>query len=551
MRPKAVFFEEVMRGTMMDFPLVLPVLLERAGRLFKNVEIVWRRPDRSVVRSNYGEFYRQARKLAAALTRFGMRRGDRVASLMWNSAPHLEVFFGVPAGGGIIHTLNPRLHAHEIVAIANHAGDRFAIVDQGLLPLFEQVNDGVHFEKVVVVRCGGGEIPAGYFDYHALLDEQSGQFAYPELEENEGAAMCFTSGTTGHSKGVVYSHRALVLHSFGLCLPDCCALSQHDTILPMSPMFHANAWGLPFAGIMAGAKFLMPGPTLEPCSLLDWMKEEGVTFAAGVPTINLALLDALEREAGSGRWNFDPPVRMLCGGSAPPLELIRRMDHFGFEILHGWGMTETTPLATVSRLRPAMRDWAKIEKYAARAKQGLPAPFVEVRCTREGAEVPSDGCTSGELEVRGPWIAGRYYEAPELGDRWTADGWFRTGDVATIDAEGFVKLVDRTKDLVKSGGEWISSVDLENALMGHPAVKEACVVGIPHPKWQERPLAAVVLRDGMQATDCELREFLSTCFAKWQLPDAFVFVDAIPRTSVGKFKKAELREKYANWEWKA
>jgi fatty-acyl-CoA synthase len=538
-----------MRGTMMDFPLVLPVVLERAGKLFKDVEILSRRPDQSVVRSNYGEFYRRARKLAAALARLGLQRGERVASLMWNHSTHLEAFFGVPCSGGILHTLNPRLHAHEIAAIARHAADRFVIVDELLLPLLERVRQEVDFEQIIVVRCGPGKFGHKYLNYDELLDAESGAFVYPEIEENEGAAMCFTSGTTGHSKGVVYSHRALVLHSFGLCLPDSCGLSQQDTVLAMSPMFHANAWGLPFAGVMVGARFALPGPNLEPQGLLDWMRDEGVTFAAGVPTICLGLQDALEKEAGSGRWNFRSTVRILCGGAAPPLEMIRRLDHFGLHVVQGWGMTETTPLATISRLKPSMRDWSEIEKYQMRAKQGMAAPFVEARCTREGAEVPWDGHTSGELEVRGPWIAGEYYQAPEMGDRWTVDGWFRTGDVATIDEDGFVKLVDRSKDLVKSGGEWISSVDLENALMGHPAVKEACVVGIPHPKWQERPLAAVVLREGARATDAELREFLSTCFANWQLPDAFVFVEAIPRTSVGKFKKMELRERFANWRW--
>lgn len=540
-----------MRGTMMDFPLVLPVLLERAGKIFKNVEILSRRADRSVARSCYGEFYVRARKLAAALTHMGLKRGDRVASMMWNSAAHLEAFFGVPCAGGILHTLNPRLHPHEIAAIARHAEDRFVIVDEGLLPLFEKIRQEVDFEKVIVVRCTTGSVPDGYLDYDELLNSESGEFEYPEMGENEGAAMCFTSGTTGHSKGVVYSHRSLVLHSFVLCLPDSAGLSQQDTVMPISPMFHVNAWGLPFAAVMVGARLVLPGPNLESQGLLDCIKEERVTISAGVPTICLGMVEALEREAESERWKFDVPLRMLCGGAAPPLELFRRMDHFGIQMFQGWGMTETTPLATVSRLKPSMSEWTEIEKYQVRAKQGMAAPFVEVRCTRDGVVLPWDGHTSGELEIRGAWIAGEYYKTPEMADRWTEDGWFRTGDVATIDEEGFVKLVDRTKDLVKSGGEWISSVDLENALMGHPAVKEACVVGIPHPKWQERPLAAVVLREGASATDGELREFLGTSFAKWQLPDAFVFVETIPRTSVGKFKKMELRERFADWEWKA
>lgn len=548
-RPK-VPHEAIMLGTMMDFPLVLPVLLERAGKLFKNVEILSRRPERSVDRSTYRNFHRRACQLALAMTKLGMRRGDRVASLMWNQPAHLEAFFGIPCAGGIVHTLNPRLHPHEIAAIANHAEDRFLIVDDKFLPLLEQIRKAVHFERVIVVAYGPACLPEGYLNYEQLLREATGEFHYPELDENEGASMCFTSGTTGNSKGVVYSHRALVLHSFGMCLTDSCGLSQHDTVMPMSPMFHANAWGLPFAAVMAGAKLLLPGPNLEPRELLDWMVEERVTFAAGVPTICLGMLEALETEPDRERWKFTWPVRVLCGGAAAPLEMIRRLDHFGVHVLHGWGMTETTPLATLSRLKAGMLDWSDTEKYSLRAKQGVPAPFVEVRCTRPEGEVPWDGSTPGELEVRGPWIAGQYYQTPDQAVRWTADGWFRTGDVATIDEEGFVKIVDRTKDLVKSGGEWISSVDLENALMGHPAVKEACVVGIPHPKWQERPLAAVVLREGARASDCELRDFLAKDFAKWQLPDAFVFVDSIPRTSVGKFKKIALREQFSDWNWK-
>ena len=538
-----------MRGTMMDFPLALPVILERAGKIFPSSEILSRKPDRSVVRGNYGAFYRRARQLGEALNKLGLQKGDRVATLMWNHATHLEAFLGVPCAGGIVHTLNPRLHPHEIAAIANHAQDRFLFVDDTLLPVLEKFWKDVRFERIIVASECGTSIPAPCLNYDDLLGSATGQFSYPEIEENEGAAMCFTSGTTGNSKGVVYSHRALVLHSFALGLVDSCALSHHDTVIPLSPMFHANAWGLPFAAVMVGARILLPGPSLEPEGLLDWITRERASYAAGVPTILLGLLEALEKQPG--RWRFDRPMRMLCGGSAVPLEMIRRLDRFGIELIHGWGMTETAPVATVSRLKSSMKNWTEMEKYQVRAKQGLPEPFVEVRCMRAEGEVPWDGQTPGELEVRGPWVAKEYYRAPEQAARWSEDGWFRTGDVATIDEEGYVKLVDRTKDMVKSGGEWISSVDLENALMGHPAVKEACVVGIPHPKWQERPLAAVVLREGAGVTDRELREFLAEKFARWQLPDAFVFVEAIPRTSVGKFKKMALREQFAGWKWEA
>jgi fatty-acyl-CoA synthase len=337
------------------------------------------------------------------------------------------------------------------------------------------------------------------------------------------------------------------LHSFCCGLVEVFGMSQADTVLPVAPMFHANAWGIPFAATMLGARLVLPGPHVDPESILELMVSEHVTIACGVPTVWIAVLDVLEKNPG--KWKFDPPIRVVCGGTAPPVELIRRLDRFGLQIKHLWGMTETTPIGTSGGLRAYMCDWPDDKKYEARARQGWPAPFVEIRLMRPEGEAPWDGVTSGEIEIRGPWIAASYYESSDQAHRWTADGWFRTGDVATMDEDGYVKIVDRAKDLVKSGGEWISSVDLENALMGHPAVKEACVVGVPHPKWQERPLAAVVLKDGARATAEELRAFLAESFAKWQLPDAFVFLDAIPRTSVGKFKKIALREQFANWKW--
>jgi fatty-acyl-CoA synthase len=536
-----------MRGTMMDFPLTLPTILERAGKIFSRVEIVSRKPDKTITRTCYGEFYGRARRLAVALTKLGLQPGDRVASMMWNHAGHLEAFFAVPCAGGILHTLNLRLHPQEIAAIAKHARDRFLIVDDVLLPIYEKFAEDVPFERVIVVPFGFNSVPEGFLNYEELLADASDDFHYPQLEENDGAAMCFTSGTTGCSKGVIYSHRALVLHSFCCGLGEVFGMSFSDTILPVAPMFHANAWGIPYAAAMLGARLVLPGPNVDPESLLGLMISERVTIACGVPTVWIAVLEALEKNPD--RWKFDVPIRVVCGGTAPPVELIRRLDRFGFEIKHLWGMTETTPIGTSGGLRADMRDWPDEKKYAARAKQGWPAPFVEIRLMRPEGEVPWNGETSGEIEIRGPWVAASYYEAPDQAHRWTADGWFRTGDVASMNEDGYVKIVDRAKDLVKSGGEWISSADLENALMGHPAVKEACVVGIPHPKWQERPLAAVVLRDDAHATAQELRAFLAESFAKWQLPDAFVFLEAIPRTSVGKFKKTVLREQFANWEW--
>jgi len=542
-----------MRGTMMDFPLTLPVILERSGKLFHRVEIVSRRPDRTIVRTTYGDFYKRARRLAHALTKLGLRPGDRVASMMWNHAGHLEAFFGVPCAGGILHTLNLRLHPHEIAAIVKHAEDRFLLIDDVLLPTFQKVCPGDSpFERMIAVPYGGGEIPPGFLNYEELLAGASDDFQYPKLDENDGAAMCYTSGTTGNSKGVIYSHRALVLHSFAEMGVDSFGVSHHETVLPVAPMFHANAWGLPYSCAMAGARLILPGPNVDAESVLDLIGQEHVTIACGVPTVWLGVLYALEKNPG--RWKFDWPVQLVVGGTAPPERLMRALDKHNLHILHLWGMTETTPLATVGKLKRHMRDWTTDQQYEVRSKQGWPTPFVELRVRRPGpdgepVEAPRDGETPGELEVRGPWVAARYYNSPEQAHRWTEDGWFKTGDVATLDDEGFVKIVDRAKDLVKSGGEWISSVDIENTLMGHPAVKEAAVVGVPHPKWQERPLAAVVLKEGAKATPEELREFLGQSFAKWQLPDAFVFMEAIPRTSVGKFKKIALREQFADWKW--
>ena len=542
-----------MRGTMMNFPLTLPVILERAGKLFARVEIVSRRPDRSADRTCYGQVYRRARRLADALNKLGLQPGDRVASMMWNHSGHLEAFFGVPCAGGILHTLNLRLHPHEIAAIARHAGDRFLIIDDVLLPILERFRVDAPFEKIIVVPYSGCGMPAGVLNYEELLAGTGDDFHYPAMDENDGAVMCYTSGTTGNSKGVLYSHRSLVLHSFAEIGADAFAISHHDTVLLVAPMFHANGWGVPYSCAMAGARLILPGPNLDAESVLDLIVQERVTASCGVPTVWLGVLDALEKNPG--RWKFSWPIRVVCGGAAPPERLLRGLDKYGIHILHLWGMTETTPLATLGKLKAHMRDWPRDDQYEIRTKQGWPAPFVELRVRQtqnldgKSVEAPWDGVTTGELEVRGPWVAGSYFGAPDQGHRWTEDGWFKTGDMATLDEEGFLKIVDRAKDMVKSGGEWISSVDIENQLMGHPAVKEAAVVAVPHPKWQERPLAAVVLKDGAQATPEELRAFLGQSFAKWQLPDAFVFLDAIPRTSVGKFKKTVLREQFANWKW--
>jgi len=531
----------------MHYPLTVTALLERAGKLFPGVEIVSRRPDRSLDRSCYGEMYRRARRLAAALEAAGMRRGDRVAALMWNHRWHLEAYFGVPASGCVHHTLNLRLHPDELAYIAKHAGDRILFIDDVLLPLYEKLRESAAFERVIVVPFTGQAVPPGLESYEDFLDTGDPAYAFPALDENEAAAMCYTSGTTGVPKGVVYSHRSIVLHSFAMALPDCGGLKQVDTVLPIVPMFHANAWGLPHAAAMVGSKLVLPGPHLDAASVLELLDAERVTLAAGVPTVWMAAIDALDRQPD--RWKLQPGLLVICGGSAVPERLIRAFDRYGVEVRQAWGMTELSPLGTFCTVRAHMRDLPEAGRVAVRARQGPAVPFVDIRAMVGCREAPWDGETLGEIQVRGPWVAASYYNLPDQAGRWTDDGWFATGDVAAIDPDGFVRIADRTKDLIKSGGEWISSVDLENALMGHPAVREAAVIAVPHPKWIERPLAAVVLREGAQATPAELREFLAARFSRWQLPDAVVFIDEIPRTSVGKFQKSKLRERFQDWAW--
>ena len=533
---------------MMDFQLTLPPVLERVGKNFGDVEIASRRPDRSLHRYTYSDFYQRARRLAECLGAAGLGRGDRVATLMWNHRIHFEAYFGVPIAAGVLHPLNLRLHPTEIAYIVNHAQDRFLIVDDVLVPVLEKFRSQVGVERIFVVRHCSHDVPEGCEDYEAWLQQATGKFEYPELSEQDGCSMCFTSGTTGNPKGVLYSHRSVLLHSLASTMADSTAVSQHDTVLIGSSMFHANGWGLPYTAALVGARLVLPGQYLDAESLLNLIEQEHVTVAGAVPTIWLPVLELLEKH--KGRWPRAHRVRIMCGGTAPPESLIRALDRHNLHLIHAWGMTETSPAATFSRLRPAMEHWPEDQQYAVRAKQGWPLPFIELRIMTAQGEAPRDGATMGELEVRGPWVAGAYYNAPETKDRWSSDGWFRTGDVAVMDGDGCIKLVDRSKDVIKSGGEWISSVDLENALMSHPAVREAGVIGVCHPKWQERPLAVLVLKDGAEATPEELRAFLCRRFARWQLPDDFVFVNELPHTSIGKLSKVALRKQFAGWQWR-
>lgn len=528
---------------MMDYPLTLSTLLRRAETYYGDTEIVSRLADKRLVRYTYADWARRTRQLALALSRLGIRPGDRVATLCWNHYRHLEAYFGIPVMGGVLHTLNLRLHPDDLAYIVNHAEDKALLVDESLWPLFAAFRDRVNIEHVVVLGEGGPRVP-DTIDYEELIaPEDPTRFDFPDPDERQAAAMCYTSGTTGRPKGVVYSHRSTVLHSLVANLPDSLGLSLRDAVCPVVPMFHANAWGMPFSAVLVGAKLVFPGRHLDPTSLLDLFAAERVTVTAGVPTIWLGVLQVLDKNPGA--YDLSALRCLLVGGSAAPLAMIQGFqERHGLTVVQGWGMTETSPLGSLATLSRDLFDAPAAVQYAYRAKQGRPVPFVEVRARGDDGFVPWDGRTMGELEVRGPWVAKAYHNAPEAADRFTEDGWFRTGDIVTLDPRGYIELQDRAKDLVKSGGEWISSVALENALMGHPKVAEAAVIAVPHPKWQERPLAVVVLKEGEQATEEELLAYLAPQFAKWWLPDAIRFVDEIPKTSAGKFLKSALRERF-------
>ena len=533
-----------MRGLMMDFQLTIPAIIRRNESFFGHKQVVTRLPDRSIVRRPYAEVIDRARRLAVALTELGVKPGDRVATLGWARQHHLEAYLAIPSIGAVLHTLNLRLHRDDLSYIVNDADDQVLIVDESMLPLYEQFRSRVSIRKVIVFPPAPADLGPGLLDYETVIRAADPErYTEARLEENDAAAMCYTSGTTGRPKGVLYSHRALMLHSLAEAARDCLGVSEQDVVLPIVPMFHVNAWGLPFTCTMFGATQVFPGPFLDPDSLLDLLVSERVTVTAGVPTVWMGVLQELDKNPG--KYDLSRIRAIVCGGSAASPALIRGLqERHGLSLLHAWGMTEMTPLGSVCSVPSYLQDAPFDDQLRYRARQGAPLPLVEIRARTEQGFAPWDGQTMGELEVRGPWVAASYYNSEGPDDRFTDDGWFKTGDIVTIGERGCIELTDRAKDLVKSGGEWISSVALETALMGHPAVAEAAVIAVPHPKWDERPLAVVVLKAGQTATADELRGFLAPNFAKWWLPDAIEFATEIPRTSVGKFKKTTLRERY-------
>ena len=517
-----------MDGLMMDRPLLVKQLAERAEAVFGDREVV-ARTQAGAERSTYSQVVERARRLASALTQLGVEPGDRVASFAWNSLRHLELYLAIPSMGAILHTLNVRLFEDDLRYITTHADDRIVFVDAslaGAMPSFDAT------EREIVMPDGPGE-RRGALQYEELLAQGDPGFDFPDLSENTAAAMCYTSGTTGRPKGVLYSHRSIVLHTLGAGLPDSMGIREADSVMPVVPMFHAMAWGIPYVATMVGARQVLPGPDLSPRGLADLIESERVTWTAGVPTI------------WNGVLELDPAPdlsslrELKAGGSAVPESLIRGFaERFGIPLMQGWGMTETSPLAATARL-PGDVELADEEAYALRATQGRVLPLIDFRI---------DADRGGELQVRGPWIARDYYEDPNGAEKFTDDGWLRTGDVAELERGAYIKLVDRTKDLVKSGGEWISSVELENEVMAHPDVLEAAVIAVPDKRWGERPCACVVPRAGSDLDADGLRDHLAERVAKWWIPERIEFIDEVPKTSVGKFDKKVLRARFAGTE---
>jgi fatty-acyl-CoA synthase len=535
---------------MMDYPLLLRTFLLRAAKYFPKKEVVSIYPQNEIFRYTYADYFKRTCQLAHALESLGVKRGDHVASMALNTHRHLELYFGVPCMGAALHTTNFRLPLHHLVYIINHAEDKVMFVDEDLVFIIDAIKDQLKTVEHYVILSQSGRMPQTELKPVLLYDDLISKFPetydFPDdLSEWDTAMICYTSATTGDPKGVLYSHRGLVLHTYAAG----CTLrvSENDCALHIVPMFHANAWGGPFGCVAFGCKQVLPGrETINMEAICKAIAEEKVTFTAGVPTIWLMLYNYLE---GAGKCDFSSLKTIVSGGSACPRFLMEALNEkYGFPIMQAYGMTETSPLALVAVPKGSMADWPKEKLYDVKSCAGILVPGLEMRIVNDrGKEVKADGKEWGEIQLRGPWVAKEYYKDPERSKASFKDGWLHTGDVGTIDEEGYVCLIDRTKDLVKSGGEWISSVDLENLIMSHPAVSEAAVIGIPHSKWVERPLGCVVVVPGESVTEADLREFLrDKVRADWWMPDHFVFLNALPKTSVGKFNKRELREMVAS-----
>ena len=538
-----------MLGLMQDQPLAISSLIEFAGRHHHDAQIVSRRVEGDIHRYTYREAAARARQVANALDRLGVAFSDRVATLAWNGYRHFELYFGVSGSGRVVHTLNPRLAPDQVVWIANHAEDRVVCFDITFLPIVKAVWRQCATVKHWIALCDADALPAdsgidGLQSYEAWIGRESVAYAWPVFDERSAATLCYTSGTTGNPKGALYSHRSTLLHAWGVALPDSLNLSARDCILPVVPMFHVNAWGLPYAAAMTGAKLVFPGPALDGKSVYELLESEKVTMAAGVPTVWLMLLNHVRQND----LKFTHMRRTVIGGSACPSAMIKSFrDDFDVTVLHAWGMTEMSPVGTVCKLKLAQTALDADAQLAIMAKQGRAVYGVEMRIVDpDGKELPWDGQTSGDLHVKGPWIISSYFKG-EGGDP-LIDGWFPTGDVAAIDADGFLQITDRSKDVIKSGGEWISSIDIENVAVAHPAVAMAACIALPHPKWDERPLLVVVKKPGAEVSRDELLKFYEGKVAKWQVPDDVAFVDAIPVGATGKMLKTRLREMFGGYQ---
>jgi fatty-acyl-CoA synthase len=538
-----------MLGLMQDQPLLISSLIEFAARHHHDTEIVSRRVEGDIHRTTYRQVAARARKVAHALDRLGLAFSDRVATLAWNSYRHLELYFGITGSGRVVHTINPRLLPEQIAWIANHAEDQVLCFDMTFLPIVKAVWSKCTTVKTWVALCDADKLPAdtgiaGLVSYEAWIAHESDIYDWPQFDERSAAGLCYTSGTTGNPKGALYSHRSTLLHAYGGALPDALNMSARDTILPVVPMFHVNAWGIPYGAAMTGAKLVFPGAALDGKSVHELIETERVTMAAGVPTVWLGLLTHMQQHG----LKFSTMRRTVIGGSACPPAMIKTFrDDYGVTVLHAWGMTEMSPLGTVCNLKLHQADLPPDAQLALMGKQGRAVFGVEMKIVDpQGKDLPWDGKTTGDLLVKGPWIVSAYFKG-EGGDPLVG-GWFPTGDVASIDPDGFMQITDRSKDVIKSGGEWISSIDVENIAMAHPAVAMAACIGVPHPKWDERPLLVVVRKPGAEVTRDALIGFFDGKIAKWQVPDDVAFVDSIPLGATGKMQKNKLREQFQGYK---